>query len=113
MKLSMMANIAGSGCGLLSLVVRLLASRSPHHLSGPRTVVCACAPEAATLSSRDKASMAPTPSMAKAPLLRPSNEEWADPVAYMQSVRDVVEQCAALSTAGSRPAGVHEAEGSL
>ena len=33
-----------------------------------------------------------TATIAEAPLLRPSIEEWADPITYMKRVRPIVEQ---------------------
>jgi len=33
-----------------------------------------------------------TATIAEAPLLRPSSEEWADPITYMKRVQPIVEQ---------------------
>jgi hypothetical protein len=68
------------------------------HLSSPRLYDCERVREVVTAGHRGllecevTAVLMATATIAEAPLLRPSSEEWADPITYMKRVQPIVEQ---------------------
>lgn len=67
------------------------------HLSSPRLYVCERVREVVTAGTETPrcevtAVLMATATIAEAPLLRPSSEEWADPITYMKRVQPIVEQ---------------------
>ena len=67
------------------------------HLSSPRLYDCERVREVVTAGTETPrcevtAVLMATATIAEAPLLRPSSEEWADPITYMKRVQPIVEQ---------------------